>query len=42
MNYYVKTIAGDVRDAMTKLENSLPKPEMDTNWTPTGDSMRLN
>jgi hypothetical protein len=33
--YYIKSAADDVCNAMTKLENSIPKPELDTNWTPT-------
>jgi integrase len=31
--YYIKTTAGDVRDAMTKFENSIPKSDLDTIWT---------
>jgi hypothetical protein len=34
MAFYVKSAPVDVRDAMAKLENSIPKPELDTNWTP--------
>jgi integrase len=40
--YYIKTVANDVREAMAKLENSLPKSDLDTNWTPTGEAVRLN
>jgi integrase len=32
--YYIKTAADDVRGAMTKFENSIPKPELDISWTP--------
>jgi len=32
--YYIKSASDDVRDAMTRLENSTPEPELDTNWTP--------
>ena len=38
--YYIKTIAGDVRDAMTKLENSIPESQLDTVWTPDGVSAK--
>ncbi len=31
--YYIKTAAGDVRDAMEKLENSIPESELDIVWT---------
>ena len=33
--YYIKTATDDVRDAMTKLENSIPQSELDTNRTLT-------
>ena len=36
--YYIKSAADDLRDAMAKRENSIPKPELDTNWTPTSGS----
>jgi hypothetical protein len=29
-----------VREAMTKLENNIPKPALDTNWTPASASGR--
>ena len=32
--YYIKAAADDVRGAMTKLENSIPKSELDISWTP--------
>jgi len=31
--YYIKTAAADVRSAMTKLENSIPERQSDTNGT---------
>ena len=40
--YYIKTAANDVREAMTKLENSIPQGRLDTNWTPDQPSIRLN
>jgi integrase len=40
--YYIKTAAGDVREAMTKFENSITKSDLDTTWTPeTGTSQRM-
>jgi integrase len=41
-SYYIKTVANDVRDAMTKLENNIPKPALDTNRTPMVESGRAN
>lgn len=38
--YYIKTVADDVRGAMTKLENSIPKTELDTIWTPDSGSIK--
>jgi integrase len=38
--YYIKTGADDVREAMTKFENSVPKSELDTIWTPKPESSR--
>jgi integrase len=38
--YYVKTAADDVRTAMTKLENSIPKSDLDTIWTPNSAPTR--
>src|SRR6266496_1770177 len=38
--YYIKTIAGDVRDAMAKLENSIPEVQLDTSWTLTPASAK--
>jgi len=40
--YYIKPVADDVRDAMAKLENNIPKPALDTNWTPTQASGKAN
>ena len=40
--YYIKPFADDVREAMTKLENNIPKPALDTNWTPAPASGRTN
>jgi len=40
MSFYVKSAADDVRDAMTKLENSIPKFELDTVWTPDSTSFK--
>jgi integrase len=40
--YYIKTAADDVRQAMTKLENSIPESPLDTNWTPNQPSSRPN
>jgi len=40
--FYIKTLAPDVREAMTKLENSIPKSELDTNWTPDSASTKPN
>lgn len=40
--YYIKTAAEDVREAMTKLENSIPQVPLDTNWTPDKASIRPN
>jgi integrase len=31
--YYIKPVSSDLRGAMAKLENSIPKPQLDTNWT---------
>ena len=33
--YYIKTMDNDVKRAMAKLEKSIPKPNLDTAWTPT-------
>lgn len=41
-SYYIKTVADDVREAMNKFENSIPKPALDTNWTPIKESTRAN
>ncbi len=38
--YYIKTAADDVRGAMGKLENSIPKPALDTNRTPDSASSK--
>jgi integrase len=38
--YYIKTAAADVREAMTKFENSIPKSDLDTSWTPTPSPTR--
>jgi len=40
MAFYVKSSSDDVRRAMTKLENSIPKSELDTIWTPKPESSR--
>jgi integrase len=40
--YYIKTASDDVRDAMTKFEKSIPKTDLDTNWTPNPASTRAN
>ena len=38
--YYIKTMDDDVKEAMTKLEKSIPKPALDTIWTPAGTATR--
>ncbi len=38
--YYIKTAADDVRRAMAKLENSIPKSELDISWTPGGTTSK--
>jgi integrase len=40
--FYIKAVAPDVRDAMTKLEKSIPKSQLDTNWTPDPASTKPN
>lgn len=40
--YYIKTAADDVRQAMTKLEKSIPKTDLDTIWTPKPASAHAN
>jgi integrase len=40
--YYIKTVANDVRDAMTKLENSIPTVSLDSNWTPSVEAGKPN
>jgi len=36
--YYIKPVSSDVRNAMTKLENSIPQTDWDTKWTPNSAS----
>jgi integrase len=38
--YYIKTASDDVREAMTKFENSISKTGLDTVWTSEGQSSR--
>ena len=40
--YYIKTVSDDVREAMSKFENSIPKSSLDTNRPPNSEGVRLN